>query len=147
MLALSIFMGYELSKNMRKDSSVNRGRLTKEYKKIKDIKYNFDEKRGHRLYQQMCSKCHNVNLNGIGNIPSLKTSQYIKDNRFVKILTNGLNGQMPGFSMIPNKDLSHIINYVKSFQNLEIITPIQIIDIKLKFIERSKHWTTKDLVK
>lgn len=145
MLLLSIYMGYELSKNMRKDSSVSRGRLTKEYKEIKELKYDYDEKRGHRLYQQMCSRCHNVDLNGVGSIPSLKISHYVKDERFVKILTNGLSGDMPGFGMIPNQDLSHIINYVRSFQNIEKITPVQVIDIKLKYVERSKYWTIKEL--
>lgn len=142
MLLLSIYLGYQLSQNMRQDSSQKRGKLTKEYKKIKDINYIYDEKLAMRTYNNLCSKCHGANLKGSDFYPSLIDSKVTKDKlKFVKVLTNGLNGKMPAFNFIPNKDLTDLINYIAKLN----LTHKELLDLKLEIVQRDKPWTKEEL--
>jgi mono/diheme cytochrome c family protein len=153
MLIISIYMGYVLSNHMRQDSSLERGRLTKEYKKIKDTEYSFDKKNAQKLYSNLCMKCHAQDLRGSEYYPSLKDSPVLKDKlKLVKVLTHGLqgkivrgektfDGQMPGFKFIPNKDMADLINFLKE----NTITHKELIDLKLKIVNREKPWTDQEL--
>lgn len=142
MLSLSVFMGYVLSQNMRQDSSLLRGKLTKEYKEIKSIDYIYNESNAQRTYSNLCSKCHGVDLKGNSTYPSLVDSKITKNHfKLVKILSNGLNKKMPAFNFIPNKDITDLINFLQS----EKIDHKQLLDLKLKIVERNTPWTKEEL--
>lgn len=159
MVILSVWLAWEMSQNMGNNTSKDRFRITKAFKKYKDIPYEYDEKRGAKLNSDLCMKCHRADGMGSGNFPSLVDSPLLKDKtNAILVVSHGLkgelirgekkyNGKMPGYKIMDAKDLADVLNYVRQrYQNNpELITTIEVLDTQMKHVEKKGAWTEADL--
>ncbi len=131
MVLLSLVVAIIMTGNYANDQSQERFKLTKEYKVVKKEEYTFDRERGHKLYQDLCAKCHKPDGTGSLQNPPLKGSSFVinSPDATLKIIVKGFMGEitrqgrtynsvMPSFKIIPHKDLAHVANYIRtSFGN------------------------------
>ena len=161
MFILSLIVGWLIGTNMSSDTSKERLVLTKEYKKIKDLNYSYNNKKGKLLYTQLCSKCHQSDGQGTMQFPPLKEAKILsnKNNLLLKIIVRGFRGKisrhqksfnsdMPSFKKIPSVDLTHIVNYIRnnfSTQNLVEIQPVEITNTKVDSLAQPGPIIAKEL--
>ena len=158
---LSLITGWIMAKNLNRDESQERFKLTKDYKRIKDLKYEYAQERGQSLYLSMCAKCHRAD--GLGNLqnpPLLKSPTALGEpSEFLKVIVKGLSGEltrsgktynsiMPGFKNIPHTDLAHIANYIRiNLNKLEAspIHPVEVVKAKVDTLTIKGTLKTKNL--
>lgn len=161
MVLLSLYIGWTMSENYKKDDSKDRYRLTQLYKKHKKEEYKFNMPKGHTLYHNMCVKCHSANGQGIANTyPPLANSSLVQNSfaKTVRILLHGMKGpiirngvqynsEMPGFKKIEPEDMAHLINYIRrSFGNkAEIIPTIEVIKAYVDTVDRKLPYTENEI--
>ncbi|MDP7321391.1 MAG: cytochrome c [Bacteriovoracaceae bacterium] len=160
MVVLSLIVAWIMAKNLNQDSSKERFKLTKKYKKLKKEEYSYNSQRGHKLYLDLCAKCHRADGKGSNLYPPLVNSQVVKDNPqlMLKIIVKGLygpmqregkkyNSVMPGFKAIASEDLAHVANYIrKNFTQSETdIDALKVITTKIDTLTKSGSYQTSDL--
>lgn len=159
MTIFSLFLGWILANNMSKDTSKLRTTLTKEYKELKDIKYEYNSEIGKKVFISRCSSCHGINGQGSMAVPPLANNDIILNNtnRTIKVVINGLQGSierlgkrynsiMPGYYKLPHSDLAHALNYVRNSwgNKADEITTIDIINSKVQTIDKKGAWRAED---
>lgn len=161
MVLLSLYIGWTMSENYRKEDSQTRYRLTQLYKEHKKKEYKFNMPRGHTLYHQMCVKCHSANGQGVeGKYPPLANSQLVKQSfpKTVRIVLHGMKGpitrngknyneEMPSYKKIEPEDMAHVINYIRfSFGNKASAVPtIEVLKAYVDTIERKQPYTQSEI--
>jgi len=160
LVAISLVLAWVMGQNYSKDTSKERKRIAEQVKALEDGSYTVDLSRGERLYGQFCMRCHGVDGQGSASAPTLVNSPALtaSDEVLVKILSNGMKGKiersgrkydlvMPGFKMIPALDLAHVSNYIRTkfSKNSEEVTLKDVLETKLKSVERKKAWTPQEL--
>lgn len=157
--ALSITMAWIMAQNYKVDVNKDRYKLTKDYAEAKDQNYTYNHDNGRSLYQGMCSRCHGDKGQGVLGSPPLKDALLLKDSlKTMKVIVFGLNGEisregktynslMPPFKMMKHKDLADVTNFIrKEFANqTDTITPVNIIETKIDFIQQAKPFLESEL--
>ena len=161
MILLSVIVAKIMANNLGQDDSKERFKLTKDYKKYKDIDYKYDAVVGKKLYANMCASCHRADGLGAMIAPPLAGSQIVQNeqDKLLKIVVKGLKGEitrngksynssMPGFKIIPHEDLAHVINYIKnSFGNTSDahIPTVEIIKTKIDTLIKKGAYLESEL--
>ena len=165
MALTAIIMSYFMVNNMQKDTSKKRYHLTKDYKKFKKQKYNYDSSLGVRSFNQLCARCHGINGVGRSDVPPLAQAKILESHdKFLKVIIFGLKGKiqrneitynnkMPSFKNIGHQDLAHLANYVlktfspvlKDSKSIEQVTTVDIITHKVEGVDRSELYTEAEL--
>jgi mono/diheme cytochrome c family protein len=162
MFLISVVVAWVMANNHGLDTTKERFKLTKEYKVVKKEDYKYDEKRGQRVYTQLCARCHIANGSGTMQFPPLAGSEIVQGDpsKALKIMVKGLKGKierqgktynsvMPSFRMIPHKDLAHVLNFIrKSFGNkvtTQDIHHVEVVKAKVDTITIKGPFQEKDL--
>lgn len=153
-----------MSKNLRKDESKERYKLTIDYKKIKEETYDYKPHSAKALYLSFCSKCHNENGLGTMMAPALVDSPVIVDSTktqlLLKIIIQGMQGKMvrnhreynsimPGFKNLAHKDLSHITNYIRfELNNIKgnPVHPVEVIKTKVETLTTKSPLNAEEIL-
>lgn len=155
----SIAIAFIMSKNLSKDVSKERFRLTKDYKEVKDQDFKYTRELGSSAYKNLCASCHGIPGNGKLNNPSLIDSPLIKDSKkLIKLTLYGLKGKlqrgdkvynsvMPGFRALPHEDLAFALTFVtQEFGKSDGEIPtVEIVKGKIDFIKQSGPYREEEL--
>lgn len=160
MVILSVTVAWIMAKNLKKDTSQLRHKLTVDYKKYKEIDYVYDEKKGQRIYSMSCMQCHGAQGQGTYQAPPLAKNKYItQDSEWpLKVTIKGLQGEleragkiynssMPSYKILPHTDLAHALNFIRNnFGNkAATITTVDVIKAKVKHVEQKGPWKTQEM--
>ena len=156
MVILSLVLGYIMGTNMSKDTSKLRHQLTQDYKKWKDLSYEYNGENGAKLYSSMCMRCHQASATGNHKYPPLLNASILTQNeKLLKIIIRGFRGQierngktynsaMPAFGKIDHEDMANLLNYLKnefSTQDSAKVSPVDIISAKVEALKIDRPYT------
>ena len=161
-LAVSLIVSVIMTHYFQTDASKDRFQLTQRYKEIKDQSYEYDSARGRALYQDLCLKCHGEQGRGNTIYPPLYAAKILIDpepKTYIKVVLKGLqgsiersdklyNGLMPGFQALPSLDLAHLLNFTRlqfGHPQFPLITPVDVIKLKIDTVEQTLPWNPSDL--
>lgn len=162
LVLVSAWLTWVMIGNYNKDSSKERSILTRAHKEATKETFTYDAKRGSEVYNKFCLRCHGSNGAGTMSAPPLAGSKLVNSAPEVitKLVVNGMKGKieragrvydmvMPGFKMITNEDLAHVLSYVRSSFGNESseVNKVKVIEVKVENVERKRPWTEAELLK
>lgn len=161
MFLASLLTGWIMGRNLNMDSSKERFKLTKDYKKIKKLTYVFDKAKGEKLYLKLCSQCHgNMGLGTIMTPPLASSELLMGDFKIpLKVITRGLYGEiernekiynsvMPSFKKLSHMDIAHVTNFIRnSFGNKssQEVHPVEVVTVRIDTLSKKKSFKENEL--
>ena len=145
MVILSLTVALIMTSHYKEDSSKVRYELTRDYKKYKDLKFQYDAEKGKVLFEGMCVNCH---FTGSIKAPAFDTNSIAQDDdKLLEVTIRGMqgriqrgqnqfNGKMSSYRTVSHEDLAHVLGYIQQsfYRKTPNITPVNVIDKKIEVL-------------